>query len=54
MGIECRMHRTQNIYTQNFGCKNLRKETIELAKCRCEDIIKMHINTYAPTNPDGC
>jgi hypothetical protein len=26
MGMACRMHRRQTIYTQNFGCKNLRKK----------------------------
>jgi hypothetical protein len=54
MGIACRMHRRQNIYTQNFGCKNLRKRPLEKAKCRCEDNIKMDLHTFAPSNLDGC
>jgi hypothetical protein len=54
MGIARRMHRRQNIHTQNFGCKNLRKRPLGKAKCRCEVNIKMDLNTSAPRNPDGC
>jgi hypothetical protein len=35
MGMVCRMHRRQTTYTQNFGCKNLRKRPLEKAKFRC-------------------
>jgi len=54
MGIECRMHSRQTIQTQNVGCKNLRKRTLEKDKYRCEDNIKMNLNTFAPRIPDGC
>ena len=53
MGMTCRMHSKQTIYTQNFGCKNLRKWQLEKANCRCEDNIKMDLNIFAPGNPDG-
>jgi hypothetical protein len=53
MGIACRMHSRQTIQTQNFGCKNLRRSSLEKAKCRCDDNIKMDHNTFAPSNPGG-
>jgi hypothetical protein len=49
MGMTCRMQRRQTIYIQN-----LRKRPLEKAKCRYEDNIKMDLNTFAPSNPDGC
>jgi hypothetical protein len=54
MSRACRMHSRQTIYTQNIGCKNLRKRPLENAKWRCEDNIKMDLNTLPPSNPDGC